>query len=224
MSLRIGITTARAIPARSIASRSIMTLRRVTVPQASPKGYRQSSILQETAKTAHSAFANLAAASPIKKGDKMPDVEIKIDGVEGKLNLGTEKGKNVVVLVPGAFSGVCSSQVPSYITSYSDFKAKGVNNVYVVAVNDIFVVNAWKDKMLGELGSGKGEGVKFAADDTAALASALGLTFDAQPVFGGPRLKRGVLVVNDGVVEYVGVEDSPGDITVSAADKVIKQL
>lgn len=131
------------------------------------------------------------------------------------------------------FSGVCSSQVPSYITSYSDFKAKGVNNVYVVAVNDIFVVNAWKDKMLGELGSGKREGVKFgksnsptgvvlcsifflkkmllAADDTAALASALGLTFDAQPVFGGPRLKRGVLVVNDGVVEYVGVEDSPGD-------------
>lgn len=130
------------------------------------------------------------------------------------------------------FSGVCSSQVPSYITSYSDFKAKGVNNVYVVAVNDIFVVNAWKDKMLGELGSEKREGVKFgksnsptgvvlcliffykmllAADDTAALASALGLTFDAQPVFGGPRLKRGVLVVNDGVVEYVGVEDSPGD-------------
>lgn len=51
----------------------------------------------------------------------------------------------------------------------------------------------------------------LAADDTAALASALGLTFDAQPVFGGPRLKRGVLVVNDGVVEYAGVEDSPGD-------------
>lgn len=53
----------------------------------------------------------------------------------------------------------------------------------------------------------------LAADDTAALASALGLTFDAQPVFGGPRLKRGVLVVNDGMVEYVGVEDSPGDST-----------
>lgn len=53
----------------------------------------------------------------------------------------------------------------------------------------------------------------LAADDTAALASALGLTFDAQPVFGGPRLKRSVLVVNDGAVEYVGVEDSPGDST-----------
>ncbi|OXG10575.1 peroxiredoxin 5, atypical 2-Cys peroxiredoxin [Cryptococcus neoformans Ze90-1] len=224
MPFRIATATARAIPARAAATRSIMTLRRVTIPQVSPKGYRQSSILQDTAKTAHSAFANLASAAPIKKGDKMPDVEIKIDGPEGKVNLGKEKGKNVVVLVPGAFSGVCSNQVPPYITSFSDFKAKGINNVYVVAVNDIFVVNAWKDKMLGEFGSKEAEGVKFAADDTAALASALGLTFDAQPVFGGPRLKRGVLVVNDGAVEYVGVEDSPGDITISAADKVIKQL
>lgn len=59
------------------------------------------------------------------------------------------------------FSGVCSNQVPPYITSFSDFKAKGINNVYVVAVNDIFVVNAWKDKMIGEFSSKEGEGVKF---------------------------------------------------------------
>lgn len=88
----------------------------------------------------------------------------------------------------------------------------------------------------GRRGDGDGEGKrrwprdvfahadKLAADDTAALAHALGLVLDAQGLLGGPRLKRGAVVIEDGVVKSVVVEENPGEITTSHADAVLKAL
>lgn len=104
--------------------------------------------------------------------------------------------------MPGAFTGTCSAQIPGYIGTYEQFKGKGIDNVYVVAVNDVFVLKcvtlfleskeilvmgccrAWKTQMAPE-----GTRVRFIADDKAELTLALGMLFDATPLLGGPRSK-----------------------------------
>ncbi|WVF66094.1 hypothetical protein IAT40_000833 [Kwoniella sp. CBS 6097] len=221
MSIRPSVL--RAIKPRlvksTVATRSISVYTRPTVQLVSPKQYRMASIITATAKAAHSAVASLASAAPVKVGDAVPDVDIRVNDLEDKVNFSKLPGKNVLVLVPGAFSPTCSSQVPGYLEQYSTFQSKGVKDIYVVAVNDMFVVNAWKEKLT----EGK-DSVKFAADDQGQLAHALGLVLDGQAIFGGPRFKRGALVIEDGKVNYVGVEASPADVTVSHADQVLKAL
>ncbi|CAD6585900.1 MAG: hypothetical protein TREMPRED_004273 [Tremellales sp. Tagirdzhanova-0007] len=179
------------------------------------------SLLQSTAAVAHQAFASAASFAPIKPGDAVPDVEVRINDLEDKINFSKLTGKSVLVLVPGAFSPACSSQVPGYVEKYEAFKAKGVSDIYVVAVNDMFVVNAWKEKLLGE---GKQGPVKFTADDAGNLSSSLGLVLDAQAVFGGPRLKRGAIVIDNGKVLSVAIEPAPGEVTVSDAAEVLKHI
>ncbi|WVQ62487.1 uncharacterized protein L199_000627 [Kwoniella botswanensis] len=203
----------------TVVSRSITSIPRPKVQPTSVKQYRMASVLQATAKAAHSAVASLASAAPVKVGDAVPDVDIRINNLEEKINFSKLPGKNVLVLVPGAFSPTCSSQVPGYLEQYSTFQSKGVKDIYVVAVNDMFVVNAWKDKLAGDKNT-----VKFAADDTSKLASSLGLVLDGQAIFGGPRLKRGAIVIEDGKVVHVAVEPSPAEVTVSHADEVLKTL
>ena len=127
------------------------------------------SLLSATAQTAHKAFASLAAASPLKAGDAVPDVEVKVNNMEEKLNFSKLTGKNVLVLVPGAyvppisntgpcadawnsFSPACSDQVPGYIAKYDEYKTKGVKDIYIVAINDMFVMQAWRKKLLSENG------------------------------------------------------------------------
>ncbi|KAL7419829.1 hypothetical protein Q5752_005745 [Cryptotrichosporon argae] len=197
-------------------------LRIATRPVLAP--CKMASIIQSTASAAHSAFASLASTAEIKKGDAVPDVEVRINGLEegDKVNFSKLPGKNILVLVPGAFTPTCSSQVPGYIEHYADLRAAGVADVYVVSVNDMFVVNAWK-KTFADSGP-HGADVKFAADDQAALAHALGLVLDAQGLLGGPRLKRGVVIIQDGKVVDVVVEPNPGESTVTQADSVIKTL
>ncbi|WWC66723.1 uncharacterized protein I206_100628 [Kwoniella pini CBS 10737] len=213
------LRTNRLIRPSSVVSRSITSSVRPTVQTPLVKQYRMASVLQATAKAAHSAVASLASAAPIKVGDAVPDVDIRINDLEDKVNFSKLPGKNILVLVPGAFSPTCSSQVPGYLEQFSTFQSKGVKDIYVVAVNDMFVVNAWKEKLAGDKNT-----VKFAADDTSALAAKLGLVLDAQAIFGGPRLKRGAVVIEDGKVVHVAVEPSPGEVTVSHADEVLKTL
>ena len=104
------------------------------------------SAVASSASAAHSAFASLASASPIKAGDAVPDVSIKINDLEDKINFSKLQGKNIIVTVPGAFSPTCTDQVPGYVERFDELKAKGVSGVYVVAVNDMFVMNGWKAK------------------------------------------------------------------------------
>ncbi|ORX35334.1 Redoxin-domain-containing protein [Kockovaella imperatae] len=193
------------------------------IPRTTSRNHKMASIVQSAAAAAHSAFATVASASQIKAGDSVPNVEIKVNDLEDKVNFSTLQGKNILVLVPGAFSGTCNSQVPGYIDRYDEFKSKGVENVYIVAVNDMFVMQAWKNKLAKDNGK-ETLPLLFAGDDAGKLASSLGIVFDAQAVFGGPRFMRAALVIDSGKVVHVGVEKSPGDITVSHADDIISKL
>ncbi|KAL7268713.1 Peroxisomal membrane associated protein 20 [Rhizina undulata] len=129
------------------------------------------------------------------------------------------EGKIIILGVPGAFTPPCSSQVPGYIANADKFAEKGVKGIYIVAVNDIFVVNAWK-KSLGEPAGI----VHFLSDSTGEFTKALGQDFDASGLLGNVRSKRYVAVVENGVVKDLQVEDAPPNITVTAADNILKSL
>ncbi|THU98543.1 Redoxin, partial [Dendrothele bispora CBS 962.96] len=129
-------------------------------------------------------------------------------------------GKNIIVGVPGAFSGTCSnSHVPGYLQNYEKFKAKGINEIFVVAVNDVFVMKAWKEKL-----APTGTPVRFIADDKGSLVSSLGLLFDASNFFGAPRAKRFVLYTEGDKVQMVAVEEVPGEVKVTGAETILAQL
>ncbi|KAF8059854.1 Redoxin-domain-containing protein [Lyophyllum atratum] len=117
----------------------------------------------------------------IQVGGTIPAQSVKESAPDAATPLNLT-GRNIIVGVPGAFTGTCHAQVPGYIESYADFKAKGVNQIYIFAVNDVFVMKAWKEDL-----APKGSEVHFIADDTAAFAKSVGLAFDATGLLGGPR-------------------------------------
>jgi len=175
------------------------------------------SILASAAKVAHHAVASALAHSPVKVGDSIPDIALKTTNPEtADLKIHEKAGKVIILGVPGAFTPPCSNQIPGYIKNYDAFVRRGFTNIYVVAVNDAFVVNAWKDKLAPE-----GTKVEFVADDQAQFVSALGLVMDATPLLGGPRSKRFVIVAENGKVLRVQVEDDSSKVTVTEADKVL---
>jgi len=129
------------------------------------------------------------------------------------------KGKNIIVGVPGAFTGTCHAQVPDYIKLYGDFRAKGINEIYIVAVNDTFVTKAWKDNLAPE-----GTDVRFIADDNATFSASIGLAFDASPVLGNPRSLRYAAVTEGNTVTSLFVEPIPTRLTITAAAEVLASL
>ncbi|KAA1470995.1 Redoxin [Dentipellis sp. KUC8613] len=188
------------------------------------------SIVASAAKTAHAAAASLLEKAQIKVGEKVPTNEtVKEDNPAKPITLALA-GKNIInarsdrvlgnqVGVPAAFSPPCSEEVPGYIAKYDEFKARGVTDVYVVAVNDAFVTKAWKDKL-----APGGTGVRFIADDQGAFVSNLGLLQDATGLLGAPRAKRFVIVAQDGVAQHLIVEPDSSVVTITAADKVLALL
>lgn len=178
-----------------------------------------STVLNAVAQAAHSAVASLLTS--VKPGSEFPTNQVKEDDPTKPFSLAEKvaTGKHVIVGVPAAFSPSCSSQVPGYIDKYEELKAKGVDGVWVVAVNDVFVTQAWKLKL-----ALTGTPIHFIADDTGALSAALGLIFDATPLLGGPRLKRSVLIVEGGKVKDVIVEEDPGKVTVTGVGSVLPKL
>ncbi|TID22312.1 hypothetical protein E2P81_ATG11415 [Venturia nashicola] len=155
----------------------------------------------------------------VKVGDGIPNVELMESSPGNKVNLATElKGKKgLIVGVPAAYSPSCSeSHVPGYINSP---KLKDAGSVFVVAVNDAFVMNAW-GKILDPAGK---SGIRFLADPELKFTKALDLSFDqAAAIFGGERSKRYALLVEDGKVKEAFVEADNTGVNVSAAEKVLK--
>jgi peroxiredoxin len=96
---------------------------------------------------------------------------------------------------------------------------KGVKATYIVAVNDTFTTQAWKEKL-----GAKNPTVHFLADDTGAFTKAAGLSFDASGLLGNSRSQRYVAVVQDGVVEQIFVEDEAPSVTVTKADNLLQKL
>ncbi|EIM85131.1 Redoxin [Stereum hirsutum FP-91666 SS1] len=177
------------------------------------------SIITSAAKSAHAAAATLLEKAQAKPGDKIPiTVTVKEQSPAETTTLDLT-GRNILAFVPGAFTPPCSSEVPGYIDNYEAFKAKGVKNIYIIAVNDAFVMNAWKAKL-----APNGTEVRFIGDDQCALASQLGLVHDFTELFGAPRAKRAVIVAEDDVVSSITVEDDSTQVTSTAADKILPLL
>lgn len=157
----------------------------------------------------------------IKVGDTVPEATVNLvrDGVQAVNTKDLFAGKTVVLFaVPGAFTPTCSAQhLPGYARHFEAFKAKGVDSVICMAVNDPFVMGAWaKTQDIPE-------GLLMLSDGNATFAKALGLELDASAFGMGVRAQRFALVAKNGVVTHLAVE-APGEFRVSSAEAVLEAL
>lgn len=157
----------------------------------------------------------------ISVGDKLPDVTLTKAGSEGpeKVRSGDYfKGKTVALFsVPGAFTPTCSARhLPGYVDKAAELKAKGVDEIVATSVNDAFVMGAWK-------ASAGADDVTMLADGNGEFAEAVGLTMDGSGFGMGKRGQRYSMIVEDGVVKALNVEQ-PGDFSVSSAEHMLGQL
>ena len=158
----------------------------------------------------------------IKAGERMPAGVLKTMSAEGPKDVSTEelfKGKKVVLFsVPGAFTPTCDAKhLPGFVQLADQIRAKGVDLIACMAVNDVFVMNAWGKA------SGVGDKVMMLADGNGEYAKALGLELDARGFGLGLRGQRFALVIDHGVVKHADIE-APGQFKVSSAESVLAQL
>lgn len=157
----------------------------------------------------------------IAVGDKIPDVTLVKATENGPEKVQASeyfKGKKVALFsVPGAFTPTCSARhLPGYVDKAADLKAKGVDEIACTAVNDAFVMGAWNKN------AGSGD-ITMLADGNGEFAEAVGLTMDGSGFGLGKRGQRYSMIVEDGVVKELNVEQ-PGDFSVSSAEHMLGQL
>ncbi|TLS24589.1 hypothetical protein PpBr36_08277 [Pyricularia pennisetigena] len=154
----------------------------------------------------------------VKVGDPLPDAECLVEGSPGnKVNIAKEFALNngLIIGVPAAFSGACStSHIPSYMKHP---KIKDVGQVFVISVNDPFVMKAWAEQMdpAGD------SGFRFLGDPQGVFTKTMDLDFDGKAIFGNDRSKRYALVIENGRVKSAHVEPDNTGTNVSMADKVL---
>ncbi len=158
----------------------------------------------------------------IKAGERMPVGTLKRMTPEGPRDLSTEelfRGKRAVLFsVPGAFTPTCDAKhLPGFVQLADQLHARGVDTLACMAVNDVFVMNAWGKA------SGVGDKILMLADGNGDYARALGLELDAKGYGMGTRGQRFAIIVRDGVATHVNIE-APGQFKVSAAEYVLGQL
>ncbi len=159
----------------------------------------------------------------IKVGDRLPEAKFRVMGPDGpavKSTADVFKGKKVVLFaVPGAFTPTCSNNhLPGFLQNADAFKQKGIDSIAVTGVNDVFVMDAWKKA------SGAGGKIEFLSDGNGEFAKALDMTLDGSGFGLGTRSKRYAMLVEDGVVKKLNVEDVAGKAEVSGAENLLKQI
>ena len=159
----------------------------------------------------------------IKVGDRLPEAKFRVMGSDGPAVKSTGdifKGKKVVLFaVPGAFTPTCSNDhLPGFLQNADAFKQKGIDTIAVTGVNDVFVMDAWKKA------SGAGSKIEFLSDGNGEFAKALDMTLDGSGFGLGTRSKRYAMLVDDGVVKKLNVEDVAGKAEVSGAENLLKQI
>ncbi|MBC6402039.1 MAG: peroxiredoxin [Hyphomonadaceae bacterium] len=157
----------------------------------------------------------------IKVGDKLPEANFMTTGADGPEPVTTGdvfNGRRVALFaVPGAFTPTCSAKhLPGFKAKAAELSSKGIDAVACTSVNDVFVMGAWAEH------SGVG-GIRMLADGNGDFAKAVGLVMDATGFGMGQRSQRYSMVVNDGVVEQLNIEES-GEFKVSSADYMLERL
>ena len=158
----------------------------------------------------------------IKTGDRIPAGQLKVMGKDGAMNVAAAEllgnGRVVLFSVPGAFTPTCNAKhLPGFVQQAGALRAKGVGKLVCLAVNDVFVMNAWGKS------AGVGDAIVMAADGNGDYSRTLGLELDARGFGMGMRGQRFALVIEDGIVKQVHVE-APGEFKVSSAEYVLGQL
>jgi glutaredoxin/glutathione-dependent peroxiredoxin len=159
----------------------------------------------------------------IKVGDRLPETTFTSPSPDGPKPLTTQEyfgGRTVVLFaVPGAFTPTChANHMPGYVQHGDAIKAKGVDAIAVTGVNDVFVMKAWAEAS-GAIGK-----IDFLADGSAAFAKAIGLDLDLAARGLGTRSQRYSMIVKDGVVTALSIEETPGTAAVSGAEAMLGML
>ncbi|CUH45073.1 peroxiredoxin [Ruegeria atlantica] len=160
----------------------------------------------------------------ISTGDTLPDATLIQMGAEGpeEVRVSTKtKGRKVVIFaVPGAFTGTCTTaHVPSFIRTKDQFDAKGVDEIICISVNDPFVMGAWGDST-----GATDAGLTMLADSASEFTKAIGMDFDAPPVGLLARSKRYAMLVEDGKVVVLNLEENPGACEISAGEGLLEAI
>lgn len=159
----------------------------------------------------------------IKVGDKLPNATFRVMTAEGPKPRTTDdifKGKKVALFaVPGAFTPTCTNlHMPSFLNNVDGFKNKGIDAVAVTGVNDVFVMEAWKKS------TGAGDKIVFLSDGNGEFAKAVGMDFDGVGAGLGVRSKRYSMLVDDGTVKKLNVEEAPGKCDISGGQALLAQI
>ena len=157
----------------------------------------------------------------IQIGDRIPEAQLTIASADGPQAVSSADffaGKKVALFaVPGAFTPTCSARhLPSYVEKAGELKAKGVDEIACISVNDPFVMSAWNER------DGSSD-ITMIADGNGEFTEALGLSFDGSKFGMGKRGQRWSAIVDDGVVKQLNVEE-PGGYNVSSAEYMLGQL
>lgn len=157
----------------------------------------------------------------IKVGDRLPDVTLRYreNGEAHEVSLGDRlKGRKVVIFgLPGAFTGTCSTaHLPSFVRTAEAFRAKGVDEIICISVNDIWVMEEW-DRQQGAGAAG----ITMLADTDSAYAKGTGLAFSAPPIGFHDRIVRHALVAEDGVVTVLQIEEARGVCELTAGETLL---
>lgn len=157
-------------------------------------------------------------------GDQLPAATFKVLGDKGPADVAAAdllgKGRVALFAVPGAFTPTChKTHMPSFVNNAAALKAKGVDKIVCVSVNDPFVLAAW-----GEATGATKAGVTIVADPAAAFTKAVGLDFDASGAGLGVRSRRYSMLLENGRVKALNVEDKPSDAVCSTGDALLAQI
>ncbi|KAJ3703739.1 hypothetical protein LUZ61_007444 [Rhynchospora tenuis] len=210
-----------SLPSTSIRLRHVTTSARPTRLISTPTPHRLLPLLRLSA----TASPSSTTTSTISVGDKLPDATLSYFGSDGELKTITvsdlTKGKKTILFaVPGAFTPTCSQKhLPGFVEKAKELKAKGVDVIACVSVNDAFVMKAWKEDLK------VGDEVLLLSDGNGAFTKALGVELDLsdKPVGLGVRSRRYSLLAEDGVVKVLNLEEG-GSFTNSGAEDMLKAL
>ena len=159
----------------------------------------------------------------IKVGDRLPDAKFTVMGPDGPMPKTVSEifsGKKVAMFaVPGAYTPTCSkTHMPGFVERVDELHAKGIDTIACTSVNDVFVFTNWAKDMDA---TGK---IEMLADGSGDFAKAIGLDIDLSNFGLGVRSKRYAMLVEDGVVKSLNIEETPGQTTISGAAAMIEQL